>query len=329
MKFFQLGPNDAQQRLDKFLKKLLKNASLSYIYKLNRKGNIKVNKKKQKNEYILEIWDELRIFVSDEEYNTLTKSKKENITKKIWSCFKQSDIIYEDNQLLVINKEAGLIVHPGDHKNKDVSLIEQVHDYYQWKDWWHTFSASLVHRIDKDTSGIILIAKDKKLLSQLVSDFKNHKNIQKKYRCFVTAKLSRKNWTIKKKILRLENVKNENKIQISPKWQEAITHFRLIKEYPFRTEKENIVVSELEVEIETGRMHQIRIHLADLWHPIVGDKTYGNKKLNSYFSRHFKTNRQLLHASSIQVYNETSKKSMLFHAPYKNDFKQFIKKLGS
>lgn len=325
MKTITITSNDSEQRLDKFLKKLLPNASLWLIFKLNRKWNIKINKKKKTNDYILSVSDEVRLFVSDEDYQIFTEKVITRSEKQSGKLHKK-DIIHEDEYILVINKNPWIIVHPGDFKTTDLSLIEQVQDYVGSAWWWHTFSPSLVHRIDKETSGIILVAKQKQLLVQLVSDFKTHKNIKKTYRVLVVWKLSRESGTIKKKLLRIEWAKNENKVQVSEKWQSAVTHFKKLWEYTYSSEKEKIIISELSVEIETGRMHQIRVHLAELWNPILWDNKYGNKSLNWFFKKHFWITRQMLHASDMEIYNNTTKKKMNFHAPLKSDMKTLIEK---
>ncbi len=327
MKLLSITENDAQQRLDKFLKKLLKNSSMSYIYKLIRKGNIKVNGKKKKNDYLLLLNDELKIYIHDDEYDSLTQSKKTQTRKTLKTHITKKDIIHEDTHLLVINKKPWVIVHPWDFKTQELSLIEQVHDYVWEEKWGHTFKPSLVHRIDKETSWIILIAKQKQLLTQLVSDFKNQKNISKTYTAFCLGPVSRNSWTIKKKLLRITDAKNENKVQISEKWQAAISHFRLKNSYSLKTTKETLQIHEFSITIETGRMHQIRVHMASLWNPIVGDTKYWDKKLNSFLKNNFWVERQFLHASKMSIYNSLEKKQMHFTAPLPKDMRSFISNL--
>lgn len=327
MKELTIGQNDSKQRLDKFLKKLLVHASISHIYKLNRKWNIKINKKKKKIDYSLEIWDIVRIFISDSEYNELTKSIWKKIQNNENNILSKKCIIYEDKDILVLNKDPGVIVHPGDFKTTDLSLIEQVHDYVWENGWGHTFSPSLVHRIDKETSGIVLVAKQKQLLTQLVSDFKNHKNIKKTYFVMVIWKMSRTTWTIKKKLKRIENAQEQDKVQVSEQWQEAISHYELIQEYNYTSSSDTLCFSTLKVQIETGRMHQIRVHLASLGNPVVWDSKYGNKKINSFCKRNLWVERQMLHAWEIEIYNSLQKKHMKFTAPLKQDMKHTIKKL--
>jgi len=128
MKQYIITENDANQRLDKFLKKLLPNASSSLIYKFNRKDKIKINGKRQDNEYKLQIDDIVKVFLLDSDFETLTKKE---IPKplEIREKFDIKNIVYEDGDLLVINKEPGINVHPGDYKTKETNIISQVQDY--------------------------------------------------------------------------------------------------------------------------------------------------------------------------------------------------------
>ncbi|MDD5769528.1 MAG: S4 domain-containing protein, partial [Candidatus Gracilibacteria bacterium] len=142
MKQFIITENDANQRLDKFLKKLLPNSSASLIYKFNRKDKIKINSKKQDNEYKLQIGDIVKIFLNDDEFNILTK-KFEEINIENRQKFNKEDIVFEDSDLLVINKEPGINVHPGDYKTKETNIISQVQDYLGEKLNSLTFKPSL------------------------------------------------------------------------------------------------------------------------------------------------------------------------------------------
>ncbi len=334
MKEFLITENDAEQRLDKFLKKLFPNAVRSLIYKLNRKGKIKIitlewKKTKQDNEYKLQIWEKIQIFLSDKEFDELSETRKlpaNNLSKFRAADFKK-DIVYEDGDLLILNKNPGINVHPWNHKTTEVSVIEQVHDYYAWKLNSLTFKPSLAHRIDRDTSGILMIAKKKQILVRLTKDFKEHKNIKKTYRVLALGRFSRTSWTITKKLLRVEDAKNQNKIQVSEKWQTAISHYKVLKEYEIDTKEGKQIISDVEVEIETGRMHQIRVHLMAIWNPIIWDNKYGNKSFNHYIEKQYGLGRQALHASQISFMHYGRNKQMSLQAKLKLDMIAFIDKI--
>lgn len=318
MKIFKITQNDANQRLDKFLKKLLPNSSLSLIYKINRKNKVKVNGKRQDNEYKIQENDEIKLFLNDEEFETLSKKIEQ---KPIFLNQKldKKDIIYEDGELLIINKNPNLIVHPGDFKTKEASLIQLVHDYLGNKLNSLTFKPSLIHRIDKDTSGIIMIAKTKQALDFMLKELQNDK-IEKYYLAVCVWKFSQKEWTIKEKLLRIKDAKNENKIKVdNTLWEKAITHYKVIKE--------NILdkYSLVECRLETWRMHQIRVHLSHIWHPIIGDSTYWDKQENAYLKKNYQVTRQFLHAYKISFTHPTKKVKLTFEARLKEDMDKFLK----
>jgi len=336
MKIFKITENDANQRLDKFLKKLFPNALRSLIYKINRKDKIKIKSqtedkfRRQDNEYKLQIWDEIRIFLSDSEFEELS-SQKQDISKQIEVSEKQifdpKTIVYEDADLLVVNKNPGINVHPWDHKTKESNLIIQIQDYLWDKLNSLTFKPSLIHRIDRNTSGLLLIWKKKDILTRLVDDFKDHKKVKKTYYAIVLGKLSRKKWTIKAPLLRIENAINEAKVRVDNTWLRAVTYYNTIAEHIIQTKEWAIVLTELEIEIETWRMHQIRVHMASLWNPVLGDKAYWDKKINSFFERNYWLTRQTLHAHKIEFFHYWRDKTMILEAKIKDDLIEFIKKI--
>ncbi|MDD3645834.1 MAG: RluA family pseudouridine synthase [Candidatus Gracilibacteria bacterium] len=348
MKLFKIEENDANQRLDKFLKKLFPNATRSLIYKINRKDKVKVKSlpllggdlegaskfKKRDNEYKLQVGDEVKIFLSDSEFKELSTFKESTqsvstneIEISTRARLDKKDIVFEDSDLLVVNKNPGINVHPGDHKTKESNLIAQIQDYLGDKLNSLTFKPSLIHRIDRDTSGILMIGKKKDMLTRMVADLKDHKKVQKIYYAIVLGRLSRKEGTIKKNLLRIENAKDEAKVRVDDKGQSAVTHYKLIKEHIVKAPEGDIILSELEVQIETGRMHQIRVHLASIGNPIVGDKAYGDKRLNGFFAKNYGLTRQALHAWKIDFFHYGRDKNMQLTAKIKDDLVDFIKKV--
>ncbi len=332
MQQFSITSNDADQRLDKFLKKLFPNATLGFLYKLNRKGNIKIitteeKKIKKNNEYKLQLWEKVQVFLSDTDIEdlraTIPLQKKATISEKLLP----TDIIFEDEALLIVNKNPNQNVHPADHKSQEVSLIEQAQDYLGDQYSSLTFKPSLIHRIDRDTSGIVMIAKDKHVLMKLSEDFRKKNSIQKTYFTLCVWKFSRSSGSITKKLKRIENAHNENKVQVSEWWKEAITHFKVLREHTLQLPQGEQIISEVEVTIETGRMHQIRVHMAAIGTPVLWDNTYGNKWLNHYFFKHFWLTRQMLHAWKIEFFHPQIKKKLSLEAKLKADMLKLIKKI--
>lgn len=324
MKQFTITENDANQRLDKFLKKLFPSATRSLIYKLNRKGNIKINWKKQDNEYKLQVWEEIKIFVSDDDFQKMsaeeTKASSEEMGFK--EKLDKKDIVFEDGGILVVNKNPGINVHPGDHKTKELSLIAMVQDYFSGKLDSLTFKPSLVHRIDRDTSGIIMIAKKKNVLDSMLSQLQNNK-IKKTYFAIVFGKLPQKSGTINKRLKRIEWATKEDKVQVADDGQVAITHYKVIDE----KKAWDLIISSVEVTIETGRMHQIRVHMASQWTPIVWDDKYWDKKLNSFIKRNYGLSRQALHSWKTEFVNPSSNKLIKLEARLKEDLTKFLNSL--
>ncbi len=334
MKLFKIEENDANQRLDKFLKKLFPRATRGLLFKFNRKDKIKVKFdgsewkfRKRDNEYKLQIWDEIKIHLSDNDFEELTKAEEEVVKLSKEDSFNKNDIVFEDADLFIINKQPGMNVHPGDHKTKETNVIAIVQDYLWDKLNSLTFKPSLIHRIDRDTSWILMIGKKKDILMKLVNDLKDHKKVKKTYYAVVLWKLPKKRWTIKDKLLRIENAKNENKVQISDKGLTAISHYKLLKEHILQTKEWVLIFSEVEIEIETGRMHQIRVHMASIGNPILWDKAYWDKKLNSYLERNFWLKRQALHAWKIEFFHYGRDRVLNLEARIKEDLVDFINKI--
>lgn len=316
MKQFIITSNDANQRLDKFLKKLLPNAALSLIYRLNRKNSVKVNRKREDNEYKIQEGDSIELFIKDEEYAILTANKVP-VPPKGTSTDKQrlnpKDIVYEDGELLIVNKNPGTIVHPGDFKTTDLSLIAQVQDYLGEKLSSLTFKPSLIHRIDKDTSGIVMIAKTKPSLDVMLGALQSNK-IEKIYLAVCLGVPPETRGIIRKKLRRLEHAERENKIVVDEEnGQTAVTHYQVLETGIHGK------YSLVECVLETGRMHQIRVHLASIGCPVLGDNTYGDKQENAFAKRMYGVGRQLLHASRISFVHPSKKVPVSFTAKLKDD----------
>tara|TARA_B100002051_G_scaffold248064_1_gene257710 strand:- start:394 stop:1374 length:981 start_codon:yes stop_codon:yes gene_type:complete len=302
-------------RLDKFLTENLKNLSRSQIKKIIVSKNIKINKKQiiASSEKIKEN-DLIEVNMPEIKTNYI-KPKKINL-----------DIIYEDEDIIVINKNSGLIVHPG-AGNKDETLVNGL--LYLYKNNLSNlngeFRPGIVHRIDKDTSGIIVVAKNNHAHALLSEQFSKH-TISRKYVALVWGVIRPLNGKISTLISRSK--KNRQLMSVSDRLgKKAVTNYKTIKTF---SSKEIPKISLVECILETGRTHQIRVHLEYKGNPLVGDKKYGKKKtkfkkINKKFNEILSSfSRQALHAKSLGFIHPTKKKFVNFDSRLPNDFKKML-----
>lgn len=321
MKVFSINEEDAHQRLDRFLKKILPNIPLSVLYKFNRIGKIKVNRKKQKENYILKPWDTVICYFTQEE-ETFFEKKSIQAFPGILSI----PILYEDEDILVMNKPPGISVHPWDYNTETSNIVSYIHHYFQASSSL-TFSPSLAHRLDKHTSWVLLIAKRKHALLSLLEDFK-HSRIQKTYYAIVFWKMKEQQGVLTHHLVRTAQAKNENKVAVCETGKLAITHYTVERSFSLPTPTGNQFLQFLILHPKTGRMHQIRVQCACSWAWIVWDSAYGSKPWNKYFEKYFHISRQQLHASSITFMHPTTKQYISITAPLPDDMKHFLKMLS-
>ncbi len=275
-------------RLDKFLKKYLENAPLDVIFKLLRKKDVKVNDVREKKDYILKTGDIVKIYLLDSQIEEFTK--QDSIIKTSYKL----DIIYEDNNILIVNKPSSLLVH-GDEKEKRRTLANYVINYLMEKGEYSlssTFVPSPAHRLDRNTSGIVIFAKNYESLTLLEELFKDKKEINKTYLGLVVGNVSKDGKISlplykdeKKKLVTVDRVKGK----------EALTLYKVKKIYQDYTL--------LEIQIITGRTHQIRVHFKAINHPLIGDNKYGDFKFNKLFKEQYNYESQFLHAYKIEFKN--------------------------
>ena len=286
MQIVKISSREEGQRLDKFLLKYLNQAPQSFIYKMLRKKNIVLNDKKCDGSEKVNANDEIKLFLSDE---TIAKfSKPLEVIKSV-----PLDIVYENEDVIFINKAAGVLSQKADAK--DVSMNEYLISYLLnngsvTEDDLKTFHPAVCNRLDRNTSGIILAGKTMTGLQELSKRLKD-RSIEKYYLCLVTGKVN-SSALIKGYLHKDEK---SNKVIISSDEGVATSYI----ETAYTPLSSNDAVTLLEVELITGRTHQIRSHLASIGHAIVGDTKYGNKNINKQFKDKYGLKHQLLHAWRI------------------------------
>ena len=337
MKQFIIQENEAGQRFDKYLKKLLKNAASGFLYKMLRKKNITLNEKKAEGSEILKKGDTVRLFLSDETFDKFsgTASSDDNYaiyTKKDLSK-NNLDIQYEDDHILVFNKPAGMLSQKAERE--DISVNEYLIGYLLskeelTKEMLQTFKPAAANRLDRNTSGLILCGKTLAGLQYLSKVIKN-RTLEKYYRCIVEGSILERE--LLEGYLSKDSVKNQ--VAISTKADEHTSYVKTeidpIGQYKYSDQ----TYTELSVHLITGKPHQIRAHLSSIGHPILGDKKYGGSiKLTPKRQKENKLStikRQLLHAYRV-VFPDTqgdfsylSGKSLTAEPPY--DYESILKEL--
>ena len=287
---------NTKERIDKYIMDNT-DISRSKIQRMIKSNNILVNNKNIKNSYILNINDEITI---NDDYSEDITIEKENIPL---------DIVYEDDYLLVINKPSGMVVHPapGNYHNTLVNAL--MYHCNNLSTINGEFRPGIVHRIDADTSGLLLVAKNDKVHADLAEQIKN-KTVLRKYIALVSGVIYEDTATIDAPIGRDE--KNRKKMSVTDKnSKKAITNIKVLERYKNATLIECI--------LETGRTHQIRVHLKYINHPIINDPIYGTNKDDKLFG-------QMLHAKTIGFIHPITKEYLEFNIDVPEEFKKIQEK---
>ncbi len=305
VKFVSISADQAGQRIDNFLLARLKGAPKSLIYRILRKGEVRVNKGRIKPPYKLQAGDEVRIppiRLADKSAPTPSGSSLEVIAESI---------LYEDKRLLVLNKPSGFAVHGG--SGLSYGIIEALRALYPKAPY-----LELVHRLDRDTSGCLLIAKKRSMLRHLHEQLREHR-LRKHYLALVQGLWQGGKRTINAPLRKNTLRSGERVVRVDDSGKAAISHFK-----PLNTSD---VASLLEVDLETGRTHQIRVHAAHSGHPIAGDQKYGDDNFNQSM-RGYGLKRLFLHASKISFrLSPESEETMEIEAPLATALQTTLKKL--
>ncbi len=296
--------NVDNKRLDKFISEMEEDLSRTTIQRLIEEEKVLVNEQKVKTSYKPISGDKIRIIVEQ-------RPKLELKAQKI-----PVQIMYEDKDIVVVNKPKGMVVHPA-NGNYDGTLVNALLGMYEDKSDWsfsedeENFRPGIVHRLDKDTSGLLIVAKNDVALMKMSKEIQERK-VTKKYIALVKGNVPDDEATIDLPIAR--STKDRKKMAVDEKGKNAVTYFKVLKRYDRYTL--------LELKIATGRTHQIRVHMSYIGHPVVGDEVYSNGK------NEFEVKGQMLHAWKLEFIHPITGEKINLEAPLPDYFKEILEKLN-
>lgn len=292
----QIDEYNSSLRLDKYISEINTQLTRSYIQQLIQDGNVLVNGKTVKTAYKVNDGDEIIIDIPE--------SKPLEIIAQDISL----DIVYEDEDIIFINKPKGMVVHPA-HGNYEGTLVNAIlaHCKDNLSGINGVIRPGIVHRIDKDTTGILVVAKNDKAHQHLANQFKEH-TINRIYIALVKGIIEENEGTIDMPIARSKV--DRKKMSVDSKGKKAITHFRVLERY----NKYTLV----ELKLETGRTHQIRVHMSKINHPLLGDDVYSNGK------NEFGVKGQMLHAKTLGIMHPVNNKYIEYSANLPIEFENIL-----
>ncbi|MFL0251587.1 RluA family pseudouridine synthase [Clostridium neuense] len=292
---FEVDSYNENLRLDVYLSENIKDKSRSYIQNLIKSGKVIVDGSIKKGSYKLKLSDQVEVEIPE---NEKLNVEPENIP---------IDIIYEDRDVIVVNKAQGMVVHPAPGNYSGTLVNALLYHCTDLSGINGILRPGIVHRIDKDTSGILVVAKNDMAHKKLAEQLKEH-SMNRIYNALVEGIIKEDTGTIDKPLGRHPN--QRIKMAVVKDGRRAVTHYRVLQRY-----KSNTLI---ECKLETGRTHQIRVHMAYIGHPIVGDPVYG------YTKQKFKLQGQMLHAKKLGFIHPSTGKYMEFDSELPEYFKKII-----
>jgi 23S rRNA pseudouridine1911/1915/1917 synthase len=313
---FEVPKGQTPLRIDKYLMGLIQNATRNKIQNAATEGNIFVNDATVKSNYKVKAFDVVRVMLTHPPYENHIIA--ENIPL---------NIVYEDDALLLINKEPGMVVHPG-HGNYTGTLVHALAYHFDNLPMNSSERPGLVHRIDKDTSGLLVIAKTEAAMTHLAKQFEA-KTSEREYIALVWGNVEEEKGTIEGNLARHLKDRMQMAVFADPEiGKPAITHYQVLERFGY--------VTLISCQLETGRTHQIRAHLKHIGHPLFNDERYGGHlilkgttftKYKQFIDNCFKAlPRQALHAKTLGFIHPTTKELMRFDTELPQDFKDCIEK---
>lgn len=316
MKEIIIGEKEANQRLDKFLMKYMNQSPKAFVYKMLRKKRIKYNGKKAYGNEKLISGDIIQLYLSDETINRFQKEKEIKETRQSFL------VIYEDENILICNKPLGILVHGSWDKEKD-TLMDEILFYLAQKGEYSpstsiAFTPAICNRLDRNTSGIVIVGKNLMALQGMNQMLKDNK-IKKYYLAVVKGIV--KNSGVLKGYHKKNKKTNEVKI-----FKDAIEDSKYVETH-YKPLCNNGKYTLLEIEIITGRSHQIRAHLSSIHHPVIGDLKYGNEEVNKYFREKYHLKHQFLHGYKITIEDAVKGLEYLKNLSFRADFPKIYKEI--
>jgi len=291
---------DIGKRLDLYLNEIFEEYSRSYLQRLIKEDNVFINGKNVKPNYRIKENDSVKVIIPLPKDISIEPEKIE------------IDIVYEDSDIIVINKPQGMVVHPAPGNYTGTLVNALMYHCNDLSTINGKIRPGIVHRIDKDTSGLLIVAKNNfshLCLAKQIQD----KTLYRVYWALVENNIKQDNGVINAPIARHPVDRKKMAVVYGPSSREAITHYKVLERYGSYTL--------VEARLETGRTHQIRVHMAYIGHPVVGDPVYGSRK------QKFKLKGQVLHAIKLGVVHPSTKEYMEFTAPLPEYFKNVLEKI--
>jgi len=316
-----IGQSETGSRLDRLLRKRLPLLSLSAVYGLIRRGSVRVDGRKVKQDHRLSEGELLEIDVDESEFSEQERPQNALVKLTKTEFFKRNfHVIFEDPSVLVCNKPAGLVVHPGSGHQHSDNLIDLATAYIlsthsNRSDHPTPDPPVLMHRLDRDTSGVILLAKNTGIVRQLHEDMRGGK-FKKQYAAVTHNRPPEFEGTVTYAMKRNDRSRTGMKMVISEDDDESTASSTSYKIAEYRND-----MSRLEILLHTGKTHQIRVHMAHLKSPILGDERYGDHRLdNKFFASSQLPKRLYLHAHKLSFPHPKTKKMMTVTAPVPKEF---------